>query len=126
MDSEEAEQLLDQGFSIGFTKPTDDPAYLGWITISKVKPSSRLLEVLSEDEAPDAVREERRRQREPYLVLVVELRRDVHESGDYETESDYRQKDRHWFSDLSAAARLLESWGYSLRDAREARELDAP
>lgn len=123
---EQVEQLLDQGERVGFTKPTSDAQYLGWILIAKVMADLRLLEVLSEEEDPRRVQEEKRRLEKPYLVLQIELKRAVHEAGDYETEADYRQKDRLWFASLEDVARQLSAWGYDLREARGARELDAP
>jgi hypothetical protein len=94
--------------------------------VSKVKTNTRYLELVGEAEAPLQVAEERRREKQPYLLLRIELKRSVHEAGDYETEGDYRMKDRFWFSTLSDLAEQLTAWGYSLEDAIGARELDAP
>lgn len=126
MDFCELEGLLDRKESVGFRKPTDDPEYLGWILVRKLEANPRLLELFDESEAPELVREERRRQHEPYLVLRIELKRSVHEAGDYETEQDYRQKEQLWFGSLADVEKQLAQWGYSLEDARNARELDAP
>src|SRR5688572_12402442 len=123
---DEIEDLLDSGFRVGFEKPTDDPEYVGWILVSKVKPNERLLQVMSEEDSPELIREERRRQSEPYFLMKIELKRSVHEAGAYETESDYRQNEKYWFSDLKHVAEQLREWGYSLEEAKEARELDAP
>jgi len=126
MELDEVERLLEQGGRVGFIKPTNDPNYLGWILLWKVKANQRLLEILDEADDPIRVKEERRRQREPYLLLRIELKRSVHEAGDYETEKDYRQKDKFWFSSLDDVEKHLVAWGYSLKHARPARELDAP
>ena len=126
MTFDEVERLLDAGFRAGFRKPTNNVDYLGWIIISKHKPNMRILELFDESEHPELVREERWYQREPYLVLVIELKRSVHEAGDYETEGDYRQKDAYRYGSLSEVESQLQKWGYSFEQARETRELDAP
>jgi hypothetical protein len=126
MTLDEVERLLERGDRVGFLKLTDDPAFLGWILVSKLKPNLRMLEVLDEAEAPELLREERRRKDQPYLVLTIELNRRVHEDGGYETEGDYRMKHRLWFPDLRTVESQLVAWGYSLDRAKEASELDAP
>jgi hypothetical protein len=60
------------------------------------------------------------------MVLRIELNRRVHEAGGYETEADYRLKERYWFGSHEDVAKQLNSWGYSPEEAKEARELDAP
>ncbi|WP_437287729.1 hypothetical protein [Sorangium sp. So ce406] len=126
MDRQEIDAMLDQGQRVGFVKQTSDPEYLGWIVLSKLNPNRRLLEVLGHDSDSVYVAEERRREREPYLLMVIELKREVHDAGGYETEEDYRRKDRYWFATLEDVERKLGEWGMSLSDGREARELDVP
>jgi hypothetical protein len=126
MEGQEIEAMIDKGLRVGFIKPTMNPEYLGWILLTKLTPNRRLLEVLTAEEAPELVAEEHRREREPYFLLVIELRRDVHEAGDYETEADYRQKDKYWYASLDDVAKKLAEWGFELEDARGSRELDAP
>jgi len=92
----------------------------------KQKPNQRVLELIDEEEAPTVVARERRLQRTPYLLIVIDLDRSVHEAGGYETEDDYRQKDRYWFATLDEVEHQLRAWGYRLEDARDSRELDAP
>lgn len=126
MRRDEIESLLERGFRVGFVKPTEDPEYLGWILLSKHRANERILEAITERDAPPIVAEEKRRRERPYLLLAIELRRTVHESGDYETERDFRQNEKLWFSSLHDVAIQLSQWGYSLEAAREAREIDAP
>ncbi len=47
-----------------------------------------------------------------YHVKVKELRRDVHENGDYEKSSDYRQLDNYYFSTLAEVEQFIEKLGY--------------
>jgi hypothetical protein len=122
----EIERLLDSGFRVGFEKATGAEEYLGWILVSKMKPNARILQLIAESEAPDLIREERRRESQPYMVLNIELKRSVHETGGYETEADYRLKERFWFGTLEDVAKQFSAWGFSLEQAKEARELDAP
>lgn len=126
MNIEWIERMLEQGERVGFRKPLDGADFVGWVLVAKVKANARLLELVSEDEDPLAVAEERRRLERPYLVLDIELNRKVHDDGAYETESDYRRKDRQWFASLRDVELHLKEVGYALSEAKSARELDAP
>jgi hypothetical protein len=54
------------------------------------------------------------------------LDRAIHEGDDYETENDYRKKDKQWVSSLLEVRRVLEKNGYSMEDLRDTREINAP
>jgi hypothetical protein len=125
MKAENIEQLLDDGVRIGFMKPTHDDEYLGWIIISKYKPDQRALDIASSIDNSRS-RDMLHRAAFPYMLLVIELKKSVHEAGGYETEDDYRLKERHWFASLVEVAKQISLWGYSLEQAKDARELDAP
>lgn len=116
--------MLDRGIVVGFVKPTDDPRFLGWILIKKLTVNPRIIDLFSEHEPPG--REERERLAMPYLVTHLEIDRAVHESGEYETEDEYRQKVRFRFSTLEEVEAHLHGLGLLLRDARDARLIDAP
>jgi hypothetical protein len=45
MRREDLESYLARGNKLGFVKETSDPAYLGWIMVSKEEPNERALEV---------------------------------------------------------------------------------
>ena len=126
MQRRDVERLLDLGIRLGFAKPVQDPDYLGWILVLRQKPNPRVRELLNEEEAPSVIAREERIKRTPFLVLVLELRRDVHEAGGYENEADYRRKERYWFANLDEVEAQLTEWGYALENARDSRELDAP
>ncbi len=122
----EIERLLESGIRLGFSIPLEDPEYLGWVLVTRLKPNPRVLELIDESDAPRAVARERQIERTPFLVLVLELRRDVHEAGGYETEEDYRRKDRYWFASLDEVEARLREWELELADAKDGREIDAP
>jgi len=126
MTPDEIERLLAAGERVGFVVPTTAPDFLGWVVLAKLEASSRALEVLDEDDDADIVEEEHRRSETPYVVLVIELRKDVHHSGNYESESDYRRRDEHWCRSLEEVETVLEGMGLRLKDARGTREIDAP
>src|SRR4029079_17531644 len=109
MAPDEIERLLASGVRLAVRVPLDDPSYLGWIAVYKPRrrPSGpRHLYLVGG----------------PYLVLVLELNREGHEGGGYETEEDYRRKDRHWFSTIEEVGAFLASRGFSLDELRDGRE----
>jgi hypothetical protein len=122
----EVERLLDAGFRLGVTKPVDSPDYLGWVLVSQHRPSPRLKSILDPAEHSELLEEQRQREVAPYLILNLELRRSVHESGDYETEEDYRMKTKTWCRDINEVQAALQKLGVELSQLCEAREIGAP
>jgi hypothetical protein len=128
MNLEELEERLDKGEQWGVIKETDSPDYLGWILITKRRPPtmwprdtygdsdlySRLM-----DQTRDIIEK-------PYHVRVIELRRDVHESGEYESTEDYRQNENYYFKALDEVERIIEQLGCSIKNIKFRSELDAP
>lgn len=120
------ESALDKGQQLGFVKPTDDERVLGWILLWKRKPHDRYLALLRPGEEPDFVAKQEAIRRCPFYVSVIELSRDVHESGDYETEEDYRLKEIHQFPDLDAVDTFVRSYGFQLDRITWGTDIDAP
>lgn len=128
MDSKELERKLEAGQRWGFTKQTSDADYLGWVLLRKRKP--RPVPPFDLSEKPEQYRQymslvEEIRQL-PYHVHIVELRRDVHERGDYETSEDQRLLENYYFPNLDQTITFLEGMGFGLDQIRPAFELDAP
>src|ERR1044071_9691399 len=96
---EHIEAMLEKGTRLGFRKPTSDDLYTGWIILYKVAPHQITTRTGALDPVADGHIIEKHQANElyirlhPYTVLLLELRRDVHERGDYETNSDYRLKE---------------------------------
>lgn len=126
MTLKELQVLLDRGLRLGVVKPTDSPDWLGWILVSKHPSNPRFREVLDELEHAHLLEEQRRRDLAPYLVLNIELKRSVHEEGNYETEDDYRMKTESWCTDLPHVQDVLRSFGVELWQLHDSREIDAP
>jgi hypothetical protein len=122
------EKRLDYGEQWGFIKNTDSPDYLGWVLITKRKPKP----VTPIDPEQDRERYLKWVQRtealrkQPYSVLILELRRDVHESGQYESTEDYRTREYYLFASLEEVVEFLHKLGYSLENIKHRSELDAP
>jgi hypothetical protein len=57
---------------------------------------------------------------------VLELNKEVHERGNYETNEDYRVNENHYFVDLQEVADFVQELGYELTSIRWRSELDAP
>src|SRR5215813_8380827 len=100
MEREHLEHFLSRGFELGFVKETDDLQFLGWILLSKRVPEERYLSLLRPGEEPEYVAQQELFRTRPYQVQVLELHRDVLESGRYETEEDFRRNEVHYFSSL--------------------------
>jgi hypothetical protein len=128
MNLEELETHLDKGEQWGIRKETDSHDYLGWILITKRRPPTiwprntyddpNLYSSLM-DLANEIIEK-------PYHMQVLELRRDVHESGEYENTEDYRQNENYYFETLGEAERMVERLGYSIKEIKFRGELDAP
>ena len=126
MTQKEAQLLLNSGFRLGVTKLVDSPEYLGWILVSKHPSNPRMKGILEESQETHLLEEQRQRELAPYLVLNIELKRPVHEAGDYETEGDYRMKTKTWCKDLKHVQDVLRELGVELGRLRQSREIDAP
>jgi hypothetical protein len=130
MDEDVIKNYLEAGHQLGIRISLDDYDYdyLGWILVSKLASNPRVLELLEgedEEEFP-VLKEERRRAVTPFLIRDIELKRSVHESGDYETEADFRKKDMVWCSSLTEINDFLKTKGYRLTDLEDSRTIDAP
>jgi len=120
-------RTIEKGREVGFRFAADHPEYLGWILVQKTPPNLRILEQFSEAEQPWLVRPELEKQRKPYSVLVIELQKTVHESGEYEWNADYRRRELHRFASTEEVRSfLVEKWGLDLDDAQDRDLLDAP
>ena len=127
MTQNEIQSLLDSGSRLGVTKSVDSPDYLGWILVGKHPANLRRLAILEESgELSQTAEVERARIGASYLVLNIELKRSVHEAGEYETEDDYRMKTATWCKDLTHVQDVLRKLGVELGQLQFAREIDAP
>ena len=54
----------------------------------------------------------------PYHVSIRELRRDVHESGEYEDTGDYRLIENFYVSSLEEVQTILDKYDLSLEEAK--------
>ncbi len=128
MDSDSLEKKLNQGGQWGFRKETNDPNYLGWILIVKYKPPILYSQELYKDEAIyiRVVRKHEKITKSPYHVHIVELKREVHESDNYQSEDDYRQRENYYFSTLNEVEEFITKLGYSFDNIKRRDELDAP
>lgn len=123
---EDLERYLERGAQLGFVKETDSEDFLGWILLEKRKPHDRYLSLLAPGEDPRFVKEQERIRSLPYQVRVIELRRDVYESGVYETNEDYRLHEIHHFADLEGVDSFVRQFGYALENIKWSAEIDSP
>jgi len=126
MRREDLERYLERGDCLGFEKRTNSDEYLGWILLDKQKPLDRYLSLLKPDEQPEFRAEQEFIRQHPYHVLVIELRRDVHESGVYESNEDYRLRENYNFSTLDEVESFVNGHGHKLEEIKWLREIDAP
>ena len=119
---------LNAGQRWGFIKNTSDDEYLGWVLINKRIPKLTPafdVEIEPERYAAFAQAVEQIRAK-PYHVRVIELLREVHESGDYENNKDYRLSENYYFATLPEAMLFLGEMGLNLDAIKPSPELDAP
>jgi hypothetical protein len=126
MKRQDLERFLEKDNELGFVNETEDPRFLGWILLQKRKPHERYLSLLAEGEEPEFVAEQETLRRFPYQVHVIELDRQVFESGRYETEEDYRINEIHRFSSLDEVEGFVQKLGHSLEDIKWRIDIDAP
>ena len=125
---DQLEKYLQRGEEWGFRRETGDPEYLGWILVSKRKPP--ILWPGEEANNPahyTKIREEAERlSRTPYHVKIRELRRDVHESGEYEQPGDYRLVENFYFESLRDVEQFLNGMNLTLEHIQPRILIDAP
>jgi len=126
MTRRDLDQFLNKGYQLGFVKSTDDPQFLGWILLQKVEPDDRYVGLLQPGEEPEYMARQELYRSNPYLVRVVELKRDVFENDRYETEDDYRLHQRYYFSNLDEVEKFVASFGDTLEDIKWLTEINAP
>jgi hypothetical protein len=128
MTLDELERHLELGEQWGYKKETDSSDYLGWVLLSKRQPSPLWERKAYANEEVYLQAKERadRLKKTPYHLRVIELRRDVHESGEYESTEDYRLNENHYCSSLTEAVRLIKNLGFQLENIKWRGELDAP
>ena len=124
MELAEIKWFLENGRTLGFTIETDDEHYLGWLLISKIQPNFRVLEIVGADDEHRA-RQELYREKQ-YQVRVVQLNRTVHDSGDYETNEDYRINECFHLSSLAEVEAFLGKFGKRLSEIRPSSQIDSP
>ena len=121
---------IERGKQRGFTLPPTHADGIAWVLVSKASVNERLLEIFSgddEDSAQRIVAEQLENRRRPYIVQLYELRRAIHESGDYGAPEDVLVNDIRRFATLDeVAAYLRERWGLDLDDAQDRAAIDAP
>ena len=129
MNKIELDKKLNNGEQWGFIKETDSDEYLGWILINKLQKLT--FQPKREDYSEEylylrVLREAEKREKIPYHVLIKELRRDVHESEEYETGDDIRLKENYYFSCIDEVEKFIEKLGYSFDFIKHRSEIDAP
>lgn len=121
---EELEYFLNRGDRLGFAKQTDSPDYIGWILLNKEQPNERFLSLLKPGEKPEFQAEQALIRERPYHLLVGEMRRDVYESGECESDDDYRGRENHYFSNLDEVQKFLDRYHLRLEEIKWAREIE--
>ena len=128
MEREKLELSLSEGKRWGFVKQTKNTEYLGWILLTKRKPPQFWPE--DEHRRPDYFRrakiEAERFTRTPYHIHIIELRKDVHESGTYDIDTGTRLKENFYFATLEDVASFLKAYSLELDLIQPAHSLNAP
>jgi len=126
MKREDLEHYLENGSQLGFVKQTSSDDFLGWILLDKRRGNPRYEALLVPGEDTKFLLEQDDIRKKPYRVAVLELKRDVHQSDDYETNEDYRTNEQHYFASLDEVEMFVDRFGHSLGNIKWRIELDAP
>ena len=106
---------------------TGRPDYLGWVSIFKRRANQRMLELFGDDPTHRGVaKREKLAIMFPFLVYLIELDREAHESERYETELDYRRREHHLFATEEKAREFLRGFGFELEDLKPVHQVDFP
>jgi len=119
---------LDKDEQWGFVKATEDSNYLGWVLLSKrfIPPPESVGDPRDGDVYFQLKEHRKECEEKPYHIAVRELRRDAHESEDYESNEDYRVIENYYYSTLSEAVKKIEEMGYDINNIENGRKIDAP
>jgi hypothetical protein len=128
MDIESLSKHLNNGEQWGFRTSPDSSEYLGWVLISKRNPAVIFPYHASQDMAryERLAEESAETKMRPFHVSVRELKKTVHESGEYESTEDYRVRDNYYFSTLEEVLNFLSSKHLQLEDINSRFDIDAP
>jgi hypothetical protein len=126
MNRNDIERFLERGDTLGFNKPTDDIADLGWILIRKQKPHDRYLRLLAEGEEPIFRAAQGEIRLRPFQVQVLELSKKAHENDEYESNEDYRINQIYRFSTRDEIESFLSKYGCELESIKWPIEIGAP
>ena len=126
MKPEELEKKLNMGEMFGFIKETNDPNYLGWILLRKRLVPPSLPDPREKEKYLRWEKQMETWKKEPYDLSILELRREVHESGEYESTEDYRLREHYYFSTLEETERKIKELGFNISGIKSSREIDAP
>jgi hypothetical protein len=128
MHLEDIEKSLEKGLQLGIKISTDNPDYLGWILVRKrhIPPVWDKKAYESEEEYIKKIELAEIATKFPYHIIYMELKKDVHEKGDYETENDYRKWVNHYLTSIFEVKATFERYGYKVEDLKPRWEIDAP
>jgi hypothetical protein len=128
MNREELEHSLSKGYRWGFIKQTSNSNYLGWILL--VRRQLPILWPIDKIQRPEYYKRTKQEvvtlTRTPYHIHIVEIRKDVHESGTYNTDIDTHLIENYYFANLDNIEKFLEQYNLELSTIRLAHEIDAP
>ena len=97
---------------------------VGWITLTKRFPAAGFFERFDEDFDPELYERQLKIKREPYIVHVAQVTREVFESDRYAGEEDYLLNVSYLFSTLDDVGSFLKELGYELSEIKWAADVD--
>ena len=128
MNFDDLSKRLNNGEQWGFRTIPDSLDYLGWVLILKRTPPVVYPYHVSQsvEQYERLVKEATELKVRPFQVMVRELNRAVHESGEYESTEDYRVRENHYFATLEEVLSFFNSRQLKLEDIRSRFDIDAP
>ena len=125
MERNQLEFYLNRGNSFGFELTSEDNNYISWVSLDKNKVDQRKLEVFTEEEMSALYEEQRLNEKQPYVLRIAELKKEVYDSDRYTQNDDYKRNDIYRFSSLEEVSYFLSSYNLDLKDIRWYSEIKA-
>jgi hypothetical protein len=122
MDKERLEFYLNRDNTLGYNTE-DNEEIVGWIILRKRFPIAGFFERFKEADDPTRYREQMKFIREPYLVWIAQVTREIFESDKFPGNEDYLFNTNYTFSNLDDVEGFLREIGYELSEIKWGADL---
>ena len=123
MNKEQLEYHLNKGNNFGFNTIKNE-SITGWLIISKQFPVNKFFERFSEQDAPEAFKQQLKIKLEPYNVWIAEIKSAVFDEDRYPNNDDYVLNVNYTFKTLDDVELFLKDLKFGLSQLKWTSEID--